>query len=148
MIIGFDPGKLTGVAIYDETKHDFVELKQIPIDKSYQVIDTITTVQPSIIIAEKFVLYPWRAKMQSWGDLPAVQIIGVIKTVCDHLGIPLKFQYANQRKYVPQTIINNTSMRELGKKKEHARDAALHVLYYVMTHLGVPTNDEISDSQG
>lgn len=146
MIIGFDPGKLTGVAIYDEAKHDFVELKQILIDKSYQVIDTIVTTQPSIVIVEKFVLYPWRAKMQGWSDLPAVQIIGVIKTVCDHLGIPLKFQYANQRKFVPQALIDRTSMRELGKKKEHARDAALHVLYYVMTHLEVDTNDEISDS--
>lgn len=146
MIVGFDPGLTTGVAIYDENKHDFIELKQIPIDKSYQVIDTIVTIQPSVVVVEKFVLYPWRAKMQGWSDLPAVQIIGVIKTVCDHLNIPLKFQYANQRKFVPQAVVDKTSMRELGKKQEHARDAALHVLYYVMTHKEDGRDDAVSDS--
>ncbi len=130
MLMGVDPGGTTGVAVFDEDSVRFTKLLEVKFDEIGRMFDIIGTYKPSVVVIEAFKLYPWRAKTMSWNSMAAAQVIGVVKACCIEQRIPIVEQPASVRKTIAEPAIQRTGLVNLGRGKRHAKDAALHVLWY------------------
>ena len=134
-ILVFDPGESTGwcyqsVAgtVYGGTaRKDHLEVAQL-----------IRAAQPSIVVLERFNLYPQMAKSLSWNSFYPCETIGVIKVVCMELDIPIVEQAPSVKKYFGgfqsdwDTIGHLPDFLERFSKgvTEHTKDAYMHYKYF------------------
>lgn len=123
-ILGIDPGHTTGVAIVEDGKVEAFYTTNL-----WTRLDTLFTPErkPDVVVYEDFRLYPWMAKSKSWSHLETVQVIGVIKYLCELHEIPVETQMAS-------VIKSKLAQRLFGDVitllPEHAREAALHALLH------------------
>lgn len=118
--IAFDPGETTGIVVCDNgcvTGYEIVR-------DTLQIAELIETVMPDVVIVEKFVLYPGKAKAQSWSSFYPVEVIGVIKHICQLLSIEVVLQGATIKNYSTLDGAPKTSSR-------HIKDAYLHLWHYL-----------------
>ena len=126
-ILSFDPGVTTGYALLDvdgDAEPSLLIAGEFPLWGKYMEEFLIEN-KPDIVVYEEFRLYPAVAKAKSWSTFPEVEVIGVIKYLCEQRGTPLIAQRASVK---ARTTI---PPRVAGVRGPHARDALKHALYYI-----------------
>lgn len=146
MIVCFDPGYTTGVAVIgnfravpapDLIDFDVIAAFDMPwADRVRATRDIITNNAPAIraIVCERFYLFHHEdaLKKQIGSEMPSARVIGVIEAEADRAGIfeRLEFQETWQRK---QARVLPKHMNEIGASR-HTFDAYCHARYYARTH--------------
>jgi hypothetical protein len=87
-----------------------------------RVEELIRKTSPEAVIFEDFLIYPGKAKHLYYDRLPAVQVIGVVKSTCERLGVPWIAQTAAQGK--------GANIKRIRGFSRHASDATRHAVTY------------------
>jgi len=131
IVMAIDPGLTTGYIISDGPFATNVfsvgEVQDFP---ALRVL--LETYTPHIVVCESYRVYPWKAREQSFSNVPSAEIIGAIKDWCLSYDVQYIEQGAGKAK-----ILNNRTIKALGlwditKNYRHARDAARHLIVYYM----------------
>ena len=123
-IIGIDPGKTTGIAVFEPTgRWTLIELDTLP-----TLWDLLLQVEPRTIVCEKFV---WQPRVH---DATALEHIGVIKLYSlQRFDVDIVFQMPSAAKnFVTDTMLRRNKMYDISKGMRHARDALRHTIYYLV----------------
>ena len=122
-VLAFDPGETTGWALVDsETENRTFLSGEFPAFS--WAAKLVNGYEPDVAVVEAFRLYPSRAKAQSWSTFPAVEVIGVIKFVCQKANVPIVFQNASLAKSIWVDC-------DQGAINKHAYDALRHALIWL-----------------
>jgi len=140
-IIGLDPGETTGVSVWVRPTPDpgdpdgeyTVSTFQINtsiiewgVDKLNLLLRPTLPVGSTLVIAESFRIYSWKAKTLSWNSLLTPRLIGCIETLCRLRSLPLCQQSAQQGKgFVTDERLERWNLYIPGKR--HGMDATRHV---------------------
>lgn len=132
----FDPGETTGLAIFQATGEK-VTLEQVHqlqtwgIDKAVKSFETVLlTNQLDAIVYESYRVYGWKTDEHSFSDIPTLQIIGCLKTLCVQQGIP----FFDQSAQVAKQFVSDEKLERWGFYREglrHGRDAMRHGCYFL-----------------
>ena len=122
IIMSFDPGRTTGLAVYEEDptpNYTLMELKGL-----HTVWKALFTGGPTQIVYESF-LYQRRTKV----DLTPVEVIGIIKLYAETYEVPIVSQTpATGKRFWTDSKIKKVGLWQSGAP--HAMDALRHMLYY------------------
>ncbi len=137
-ILSIDPGETTGYVILE------FKGKKIPLIPSTREIligsgeiklwvgleELISFHQPKVIIYESFKLYPWKTKSQSWSNFLTVEVIGIIKYLCEtKFCLKLVEQTPSLKKFYDDKKLKKCNLYK--NFSPHIRDALRHGLYYL-----------------
>ena len=135
-IIGIDPGKNTGVAVWDRENREFKEVKTLDILEAVELLKTYwagNEESPVFVRIEDPTQRKWfgnsgREKLQGAGSVK--RDFKILKTLLEKEKIP--FQACNPKDL--RTKVKAELFRQItgyqGKTSEHARDAALMVYQF------------------
>ena len=136
-LLALDPGETTGV-VGIEANEDAInpfhqdQVKTWPITSG---IDNITglldLIQPKAVVFERYAVYEWKTDQHSWSEIPTLQLIGAIKTLCYLRQIPIYQQTAQ----VAKQFVTDEKLEQWGlykKGQKHSRDAMRHACYYLL----------------
>lgn len=127
-LIGIDPGVTTGWASYDTERWSGLCGECRGLEDVRNVLDAYL---PDVVVLEQFRLFPWKAKQQSWSNMPAAEISGIVDLWCrDHM-VVLCRQTPGLRKTVPNEWLKALGLWKPSRGKPHARDAAKHLASYI-----------------
>lgn len=128
-VLVFDPGESTGWCFRDE---NHVTTGGTLPKNHVEVARAITERLPSIVVIERFNLYPQMAKSLAWNSFYPCEVIGVIKYVCASLKIPVVEQSPSVKKYFGgyQSDWEQVRQTEGFKLTEHVKDAYQHLKYF------------------
>ena len=128
-ILVFDPGESTGWCFRDE---NHVTTGGTLPKNHLEVARAITDRLPSIVVIERFNLYPQMAKSLAWSSFYPCEVIGVIKYVCASLKIPVIEQAPSVKKYFGgyQSDWEQVKQTKGFKLTEHVKDAYQHLKYF------------------
>ena len=136
-LLSFDPGNTTGWCVFDGPHPRWCG--QLPLGPhTYwgpKIRALIIQMKPSVVVLEKFVLYSWKAKSQSWNDMYTSRVIGGIEITCQSLHIPVVQQTAG----VGKPFCTDDKLKDWGlyqKSYRHADDAIRHMCYYLLFGAG------------
>jgi hypothetical protein len=136
MILGVDPGQLTGIALVDDQgalqrnwNADFDTVKKMLADKKFtSLIDQV--------VMEQFVLYRNKAGKQVGSKMPASKVIGMVELWASMHNIPIAMQMAS----VLPIAMKISRVRPVGAHNDnHWVDAYNHAFYWLVKHRNVPT---------
>jgi hypothetical protein len=130
-IIAIDPGKTSGYAFSDTENGKCAVGQSASIAELYVVLDEYV---PDIVIVEAYKIYPNRAMQQAFSTVPSAEVIGAVRGWCYQHKCDIVLQDAAVRKVVPNEFFETTKFNGLLKGLPHARDAALHLTYYILKH--------------
>ena len=119
-ILAFDPGETTGWCYLDTDRSETLSQGEFPTYTG--LCGVLAKTAPDLVIIERFLLYPWSAKRLKWNKLVAVQVIGVIKFLCEEQLIPYILRNAS--------VAKSVQLRQPLESK-HATDAFRHILAYL-----------------
>ncbi len=134
----FDPGEITGYALF-ESGIDYArllkwdQLKSWPLEQSVENFPKSLLIEPAVTqcIFESYQMYSWKEKEHHFSDIPTVQIIGCLKTLCIQNLIPYKTQTAQ----VAKQFVTDAKLEAWGFWKpgmRHSRDAIRHGCYHLI----------------
>ena len=128
-VLVFDPGESTGWCFRDE---NHVTTGGTLPKNHLEVARAITDRLPSIVVIERFNLYPQMAKSLAWTSFYPCEVIGVIKYVCASLKIPVIEQAPSVKKYFGgyQSDWEQVKQTKGFKLTEHVKDAYQHLKYF------------------
>ena len=128
-VLVFDPGESTGWCFRDE---NHVTTGGTLPKNHLEVARAITDRLPSIVVIERFNLYPQMAKSLAWSSFYPCEVIGVIKYVCASLKIPVIEQAPSVKKYFGgyQSDWEQVKQTKGFKLTEHVKDAYQHLKYF------------------
>lgn len=127
-LLALDPGTTTGWAFFVDG-----ELKKCGqcIGEDIRIEKLILELNPTVVVTEEYVLYPWAIRQQQWSDLPVSQLIGVIKFICKKQKVAIVMQGANLGKgFCKDARLRGWNYYITGKK--HANDAIRHGCYLLL----------------
>jgi len=127
-LIGIDPGVTTGWASYDTERESSLCGECGGFQDVRNVLDAYL---PDAVILEEYRLYPWKAKQQSWSNIPAAEVSGIVDLWCRDHGVVLCKQTPGLRKAVPNVWLKALGLWKPTKGRPHARDAAKHLASYI-----------------
>ena len=137
-ILGLDPGKTTGWALIEIKNKKIVPINKGH-DKDMSMIGQAEYIKEAdLVVIEDFLVDPKFAKRGAfnYNDMPAPQVIGSIKTLCQLTRTPWEMQSPSV-KPVGYGFLGKTYKK--GAKDMHSWDALAHVVYYVVKkRLAVP----------
>ena len=128
-ILVFDPGESTGWCFRDE---NHVTTGGTLPKNHIEVARAITERLPSIVVIERFNLYPQMAKSLAWNSFYPCEVIGVIKYVCASMKIPVIEQAPSVKKYFGGYKSDWEQVKQTKgfKLTEHVKDAYQHLKYF------------------
>lgn len=131
-ILVFDPGESTGW-IYGSEE---VLIDGGTAGKNHaEVAHLIESFRPDIVVFERFNLYPSMAKSLSWNSFYPCEVIGVIRYMCDTMGIMYVEQAPSIKKYAGGFKADWEQLKQVRKVTEHTKDAYLHFRYFLRNGL-------------
>lgn len=134
-ILGFDPGKTTGWAMMEVENKKILPLN-LGQDKDMSMRQQIENIKSAdLVVIEDFLVDPKFARKGAfdYNDMPASQVIGSLKTLCEMSDKKFVLQGAS----VKPMGYGWMGMRYVkGKKNMHHWDAVAHVVYYAVKKLG------------
>lgn len=137
IMLSLDPGHTTGYAIWETADGPKViksgQMKTWHHDDldHNDFWDLITDYQPDVVVMESYQVYDWKKDEHSWSQVPTVQVIGCIKTICQQRDIPYYSQTAQVAKqFVTDDKLEKWGMWKVGER--HARDAIRHGVYWLL----------------
>lgn len=128
-ILVFDPGESTGWCFMGESGRVIGGTCK----KHHQeVAEKIHVFHPSIVVFERFNLYPQMAKSLSWNSFYPCEVIGVIRYLCDRDNIPYVEQAPSVKKYFGGFQDDWEELKSLCGRDvtEHTKDAYMHLKYF------------------
>lgn len=140
VIVGIDPGQTTGFSVLNAPM-EVVSYGQVT-DVTL-LLQAIGEHRPDVVVMEDFKLYSGSAQRLSWNDLPAPQVIGVIKNYCEQNDIELITQTPSTRKFFTDALLKFLDLYIPGK--QHAVDSLRHALYYAWFTAGYKDTKEVQD---
>jgi hypothetical protein len=107
-----------------------------------------------LIVCEDFVLYPWKAREQGYGQFATVKLIGVIQYLAQKYGIPVVLQGANIKKMAIAVgrgrhfpaIRLRSGREDFPGKNQHERDSVAHLVWYGYRNPNSPINLGMQDT--
>lgn len=132
VLIAFDPGKVTGVAVFKDGKVE--ELLQVPLDKFPKFLERLRDDYQSghiVYLFENFKLFSWKAKQQSGSSMEASQVIGMIKMSAAMIGADIEEQ-SPQVKSVAQKWSKIVPPKN--HDNSHQVDAYNHGFYWLVSN--------------
>lgn len=136
-LLSLDPGETTGCCLFCADQDEAIlayanQIKTWPLEVGVlNLAKLIEELKPAKIVFESYQVYEWKADDHSWSQIPTVQIIGCIKTLCIQLNIP----YTTQTAQVAKGFCSDAKLKEWGFYQiglKHARDAIRHGCYYLL----------------
>jgi len=137
-LLSLDPGHTTGYAVWKCTQDDvqLAEAGHVTTWLNGDLIfdkfeDILKTYDPSHVVMETYQVYEWKSQDHSWSQVPTIQIIGCIKTLCKQHNIP----YSSQTAQVAKQFCTDAKIEQWGYYKKgfrHARDAIRHGCYFLL----------------
>ncbi len=138
VLISFDPGHTTGYSVW-VAEHEKVTLVEAGQFMSWTKEDIVLApllalldkYEVSNIVFESYQVYEWKSADHSWSQVPTIQIIGCIKTICQLRNIP----YHGQTAQVAKQFVTDDKLEKWGYYKagmRHARDAIRHACYFLL----------------
>lgn len=127
-ILVFDPGESTGWCYYETDQ----ELRGGTLPKNHKLVwELMYTLQPDVIVFERFNLYPGRAKSLAWNTFYPCEVIGVIRlyTMCN--SVECFEQSPGIKKYAGGFGEDFKTMNREGNLTEHVKDAYQHLKYFL-----------------
>jgi hypothetical protein len=136
-LLALDPGETTGWAIFESTVEDVQmkgcgQVKTWPLEIGLNLIDPLVrklSDLPFTVVLESYRVYEWKSDSHSWSDVPTLQVIGAIKTLC----IQRRMPYYEQTAQVAKQFVTDEKLETWGFYKpglRHARDAMRHGCYF------------------
>lgn len=147
IIIAVDPGdEHVGLAWYDSAD-DHIATAEVPSAEAVRVIEKILIGYHEddrfpVLVIEKFVLYPHSAGSQSWSPMKTSEMIGALKYIAIRRRVLVREQGADIKKPMRRQLrARGIRLNPLprGATGDHARDAELHLWYYLLTNRIVDT---------
>lgn len=142
-ILALDPGETTGWSFFT------TEIPDAPMPQQWMLtaqgqLDTwpiencITNLgvlldhyKPDFVVFERYAVYNWVATSHSWSEVPTIQVIGVIQTLCAQR----KIKTVDQTAQVAKNFCKDDKLRTWGmyaRGQRHARDSVRHGTYYIL----------------
>jgi hypothetical protein len=130
LILSFDPGGTTGVAMWDGAKYDGWQIEG---DWHGGIIwDQLDSLSPHTVVCEDFKIRPEKTVTIS------LEYIGVIKVWCVLRRVPLFMQQPSgvlpPKGSMQDPILRHNNAYFVGMR--HARDAARHLIWHQVTTRG------------
>jgi len=129
-LIGIDPGKMTGVAMWDASEGGTPHVMQLEVDPFFSWVNTtLLTGKKYDIICEAFVISQRTVKgsSQTW----SLEHIGLLKWASWRMGHMFTLQQASAAK----KFSTNDRLKEFGwytPGMDHANDACRHLLLHAL----------------
>jgi hypothetical protein len=142
-LLWFDPGETTGWALFRRNpEHTFLEaqgqLETWPIEACVRnFTDLIQSSQPTRVGYESYHIYQWRLKEHTFAEVPTLQIIGCLRTLCIQKMMP----YDSQTAQTGKGFSTDDKLKKWGifhPNMKHARDAVRHATHYLIFGKGQP----------
>lgn len=135
-LLALDPGETTGTAVFDVLDISVGvtgdQIKTWPIESAVEnLANLLYRVSPRIVVMESYQVYEWKTDTHSWSNIPTLQVIGCIQTLCIQREIPFRFQTAQ----IAKTFVTDEKLEAWGmwhKGLRHGRDATRHGCYYLL----------------
>lgn len=147
MILGIDPGQLTGLALVDEKGQlhrnwnaDFDTMKRLLSNEKF-------TSLIEQVVMEQFVLYRNKANKQVGSKMPASKVIGMVELWANMHSIPIKMQMAS----ILPIAIKLSRVKPVGSHNDnHWVDAYNHAFYWLVKNRGIstPLEQDIRNAEG
>jgi hypothetical protein len=132
----FDPGETTGFALFEATG-TLVHLRHARQLKTWGIEDavrsftsTLDELKPDVIVYESYRVYGWKTDEHSFSDIPTLQVIGCLKTLC----VQRKIAYHDQSAQQAKQFVTDEKLERWGFYREglrHSRDAMRHGCYFL-----------------
>jgi hypothetical protein len=93
--------------------------------------ETLRTYPITHAVFENYQIYEWKNADHSWSQVPTIQIIGCIKTLCKQH----KISYSSQTAQVAKQFCTDEKLQQWGYYKagmRHGRDAIRHGCYFLL----------------
>lgn len=136
LIVGVDPGKMTGWASYRCSGDSFTS-RQDPQDAFVDVIvpwiESTAWRTDVLVICERFVVSSGTVRKSRGDENWSAEQIGVLRHTCRRYGVPFELQSPSDA----MKFATNDRLKEIGwhlPGRDHANDAARHVLLGVARH--------------
>lgn len=137
-LLSLDPGHTTGYAVWKCTQ-EFVQLVEVGHvttwtgdDLTFDKFEDILKAYPiTHVVMETYQVYEWKSSDHSWSQVPTIQIIGCIKTLCQQRKIP----YSSQTAQVAKQFCTDEKLQQWNFYKpglRHGRDAIRHGSYFIL----------------
>ena len=135
-VLALDPGETTGLTqiIHYHDRTILRHLEQIPgwpLDDFIQAAKAGQYFQGiSHCVYEAYHVYSWRLDEHRFSEIPTIQIIGCIKTLCIQQGIP----YSTQTAQVGKGFFTDERLKQFDlyfPGKPHARDSLRHAAQFL-----------------
>ena len=130
-VLAVDPGDTTGYCVFDNCQ--LTEAGQLGTKGALvePIRDLIERVQPSVVVAEEYRIYPDKALEHTHSVVPTIKLIGALEYVCRQRGIPIYFQAAATAKgFGTDDKLEMWGFWQRGQ--QHARDAIRHAIHYIL----------------
>lgn len=135
MILAIDPGEDTGWVLFHT---ELFGMLDYGVCKLWQDLN-IRIGLCDLVVCEDYRLYAFKAEAQSWTRPASVEVIGVVRYLCEILEKPLVFQGASQRTFFGSDrkpklhAAGNKRLKDMGfwLSSKHSRDAMRHCLTYL-----------------
>jgi hypothetical protein len=128
-LLALDPGPTTGWAFF--VRGELQVCGQCP-GTAVNIRNLLEQYKPQLTVYEVYRVYPWLAQSHSMSEIPTLQLIGVIKYLCEERGIQHKGQTAQQAK----GFCTDDKLRIWGMfqahGKRHANDAIRHGCHHLL----------------
>lgn len=131
-VLVFDPGENTGwnyAEIADGNKLKYLT-GGTTVRSHMGVAELFTIYNPDLVVFESFHMYPGMAKTLSWNSFYPCEVIGVIRYMCDKMGIQYYEQAPSIKKFSGGLDNDWVMLRQREQTTEHCKDAFLHLKYF------------------
>lgn len=128
-VISIDPGGTNGVCVATGIGADWAitYVDGLEKHKLYDLLEHVE-VEGTLLIYETYRLYESKAKVMVGNEFETVQIIGVIKYICEKRGIPYRDSATSNKAF-----FTDQRLKDMGLYVpiDHKRDAIRHFLYWM-----------------
>lgn len=132
IVVGVDPGKMTGIAILQLPEVRWLRFEVPPTRVLPCIREALAGHKPDAIACERFVQGTGRRPMSFQGD--AQHITGEVSGLAQELGCPFIRQLAGPSKKIASDKVLKKIGAYIATEDGHANDAARQVIRYLADH--------------
>lgn len=136
-LLWYDPGETTGYSVFRRnSEQTFLceqgQLTTWPIELSVMnFTESFRRFQLTKVGFESYHIYNWKLNQHSFQEVPTLQIIGCLKTLCIQKMLP----YESQNAQTGKGFCTDDKLKYWGiydPSQKHARDATRHACHYLL----------------